>query len=121
MHIKSVQQRMAALCAKVWGIEAAISVPERCQRFLEEAAELVQAAGMSAEQAHKLVDYVYSRPKEPNVAKEVGGALVTLLVLAEALDVDADVAIHKDMRRIEANATAMREKHLSKPSEIRSV
>jgi NTP pyrophosphatase (non-canonical NTP hydrolase) len=121
MHIKSAQQRMSALCHAVWGDACATSVLERSQRFLEEAVELVQTAGMSREQAHTMIDYVFGRPTEKDVSKELGGAAVTLLVLSEALDVDLETAVLRDFRRIEANATAMREKHLLKPAEIRSV
>jgi len=45
---------------------------ERSHRFLEEALELVQANGCTAQEAQELVDYVFGRPVGKQ-AQEVGG------------------------------------------------
>jgi hypothetical protein len=41
---------------------AAWELPQRGVRLLEEAIELYQATGATAEMAHRLVDFVFSRP-----------------------------------------------------------
>ena len=68
---------------KCFGREVADNVPERNHRFLEEAIELVQANGTTREEAHMLVDYVFSRPVG-DVAQELGGVMVTLAALSNA-------------------------------------
>jgi hypothetical protein len=71
--------------------QAAISQLERARRFFEEATELAQAAGMSREDAHRLVDYTYDKePGDP--FQEVGGVMVTLVVLAERLNINTYIA-----------------------------
>ena len=62
----------------------AISREERARRFGEEAIELLQAAGLPKSDVLQLVDYVYSRPVGDE-AQEVGGTMVTLASLCEAL------------------------------------
>lgn len=56
---------------------------ERNYRFLEEALELVQASGGTQNDAHKLVDYVFGRPKGM-VHLEIGGVMVCLAALCNA-------------------------------------
>lgn len=60
----------------------------RAIRFLEEAIELVQTMDISREKAHELVDYVFNRPVG-YPAQELGGTMLTLMLVAEALDLDA--------------------------------
>jgi NTP pyrophosphatase (non-canonical NTP hydrolase) len=63
------------------------SKEERGLRFLEEALELAQATGVSAEKAQRLLQVVYA--KEPGaVPAEVGDALNTLLCLAARYKID---------------------------------
>lgn len=56
---------------------------ERSDRFIEEALELVQAGGYSADRAHALVDYVFGRPVG-EMHQEIGGVMVTLATLCTA-------------------------------------
>lgn len=66
-----------------FGEEIAKDRVERNHRFLEEALELVQSLNCTAEEAHQLVDYVFSRPVgEPT--QETGGVMVTLAALCSA-------------------------------------
>ena len=54
-------------------------VSERAHRFLEEAIELAQSSNCSCEEAHALVDYVFSRPEGETFQEaslESGGAKV---------------------------------------------
>jgi hypothetical protein len=54
------QVRVNAWMLKCFGPEISADSKERNYRFIEEALELVQALGCSREDAHKLVDYVFS-------------------------------------------------------------
>lgn len=56
-------------------------LPERVARFAEEALELAQALHMTEDDARRVLEYVFGRPRgEP--AQEFGGTLATLAVLA---------------------------------------
>lgn len=77
------QSRIWDWCVEVFGEDIALNKRIRNFRFFEEAAELVQSLGMTQEEAHKLVDYVYGRPVGvPH--QEMGGTVVTLYALANA-------------------------------------
>ena len=52
-------------------------LPERRDRFYEEATEAAQALGMTEDEAHQLVSYTFSRPPG-DVRKEIGAAALTL-------------------------------------------
>lgn len=67
---------------------------ERALRFIEEAAELVQAIGLTEEQAMHVIRHVYSKPVGERF-QEFGGVMVTALALAESVETslyDAEVA-----------------------------
>lgn len=83
-----------------FGSEISDHKPERNQRFLEEALELVQSCGMTQADAHTLVDYVFSRASG-NVVQEVGGTMVTLAALCGAQAVSLEDAAYKELVRIE--------------------
>lgn len=68
-------------------------------RFFEESTELVQAAGMTHEEAIHQVNYVFGREiGEPR--QEVGGTMITLQHLASALEVDIENAAIEELDRI---------------------
>lgn len=78
------RQRAVAEWAKTcFGEAESTHLPQCGLRLLEEAVELFQACGGNPALAHKLVDYVFSRPVG-EVAQELGGVSVTALVLAQA-------------------------------------
>lgn len=81
------QCRVLPWLLECFGEDIAADKQERNHRFLEEALELVQACGSTAEEAHKLVNYVYGRQVGQRF-QEVGGVMVTLaaLCLAQGLD-----------------------------------
>lgn len=88
---------------------------ERNHRFLEEALELVQACGASANEAHQLVDYVYGRPVgEPT--QEVGGVMVTLAALCLANGMDMHAAAETELARIWTKVEQIRAKQAAKPA-----
>lgn len=88
---------------------------ERNHRFLEEALELVQACGATANEVHQLVDYVYGRPVgEPE--QEVGGVMVTLAALCLANDLDMHQSAETELARIWTKIEQIRAKQAAKPS-----
>ena len=90
---------------------------ERNHRFLEEALELVQACDCTAEEAHKLVDYVFGRPVGEKF-QEVGGVHVTLAALCLAQNIDGQAAAEAELSRITQPEMVerIREKQKRKPS-----
>jgi NTP pyrophosphatase (non-canonical NTP hydrolase) len=71
----------------------------RAIRFLEEAAELAQACGVSPTVARRVIAAVYNRPAG-NVAQEVGGTMLTVRTLCAVLSIDADAAFDRELRRV---------------------
>lgn len=72
---------------------------ERVARAVEEVVELAQAIALPREFLHKIVDSVYERPAG-NASQELGGALLTLLAAAEALDFDAEECLMAEAQRV---------------------
>lgn len=87
---------------------------ERNHRFLEEALELVQAADCTKEEALKLVEYVYGRPKG-ELHQEIGGVTVTLNALADAHGADVEICADVELRRCWDKIMTIREKQAAKP------
>lgn len=99
-----------------FGLEVANDKTERNHRFLEEALELVQACGCTAEDAHKLVDYVFGRPVGER-SQEVGGVMVTLAALcgAQKLDMMECGQIELDRVNTDEMIAKIRAKQAAKP------
>lgn len=97
-----------------FGGAVAADKEERNHRFLEEALELVQAAGCTKSEAIQLVDYVYNRPAG-ELAQEVGGALVTLAALCNAHDIDLLDASEVELKRCYTKIEKIRAKQKAKP------
>ena len=91
---------------------------ERGLRVFEEAGELLQLAGGTAEDAHRMVDYVFSRPAETDPYREIGGVLVSLAVLCDVFGVDLEEAWEREMARCIARADEIRAKQAAKPAGI---
>lgn len=98
--MNDMQERAWQWANFCFGKEVANSRTERNYRFLEEALELVQALGCEKEDALKLVEYVYSRPKGTPI-QEVGGVMVTLAVLCSANLMSMENAATFEILRIE--------------------
>lgn len=107
------QRLMREWVVRMFG-SANMQILERASRFFEEAVELAQACGLAREDALRIVDYVYAKPKgEP--AQEAGGVSITLLALCEALEVDADECERKELRRaLSFDKQKLRERHAVK-------
>lgn len=87
-------------------------------RFYEEATELVQAAGMTREEAHRQVDYTFDRP--PGVpAQELGGVMVTLAAWAATHGLQMSEHGPAELMRIDTPemVAKIRAKQASKPGE----
>lgn len=95
--------------------EIKADITERSDRFIEEALEFVQAAGYTAARAHALVDYTFNRP-QGEVNQEVGGVMVTLAAMCNALGVDIDNAAETELARVWIKIDTIRAKQARKPT-----
>lgn len=111
---QSFQQRMDAWLLACFGETIARDKAERNHRFLEEALELVQAAGCTASEAHQLVDYTFGRPVG-ETRQEVGGVVTTLAALCAAHEIDMDAAAEAELARIWTKVDVIRAKQAAKP------
>lgn len=95
------QQRVAKWLRKTFkGDARALGIEERCDRFMEEAIELVQSIGYDFRRIGAVANMVYGR--QPGVTRqEVGGTIVTLAALCAMLDVDMNAAGQEELARIE--------------------
>lgn len=114
MASESFQQRVQPWMMACFGPEIAADKLERCDRFIEEALELVQAGGYTAERAHALVDYVFGRP-QGDINQEVGGVMVTLAAHCLAHGVDMHQAAETELARIWTKVDQIRAKQAAKP------
>jgi hypothetical protein len=110
------QPRVRPWMHKCFGHVIAHDREERNHRFFEEAAELVQACGMTRSEAHQLVDYVYGRPAGEK-GQEVGGVMVTLAALCLAQKLDMHSEAERELYRISDPAMILkiRAKQAAKP------
>lgn len=98
MNYRSYVQGLIGQKAELAFGKASMEIPERAKRCGEEAIELMQAAGVSLEDAMKLLVYVYGRPKG-EISQEVGGVCVTLLALAHAMGYDLEWLEQQEVTR----------------------
>ena len=119
---KVERMAMAGFQAEVgdWMLECfnpaiAADLLERADRFTEEALELAQTMpGFSAERAHALVDYVFSRPVGER-GQEVGGVMVTLAALCNPVGLSIRDEAEREMARVWTKVEVIRAKQASKP------
>jgi hypothetical protein len=97
-----------------FGSEISNDKIERNHRFLEESLELVQACNCTANEAHQLVDYVFSRDVGEK-SQEVGGVMVTLAALCLANDLNMHEDGFLELARIWTKIDVIREKQAAKP------
>lgn len=108
------QDRVGAWLYACFGEEISSDKLERCDRFIEEALELVQAIGYNADRAHSLVDYVFNREVgEPH--QEVGGVLVTLAGLCFVNNIDMMKEGENELARVWEKVVEIRAKQAAKP------
>jgi hypothetical protein len=108
------QRRVARWMEACFTPEICEDKVERADRFIEEALELVQATGYSADRAHALVDYVFGRPVGVPF-QEVGGVLVTLAALCTPHGIVMADAGEAELGRIWTKIDKIRQKQATKP------
>lgn len=91
-----------------------MDIEERCLRFFEEGTELVQALGLSKEQALAMVEYVFARPVG-DPFQELGGTIITLAALANSANLSMGPAFRTENNRCWDAQAKIREKQMSKP------
>lgn len=114
MTLRDYQDKIKSWLYRCFDEEVCESKPDRNHRFLEEALELVQANGISHEECHQILNYVYARPKG-ELTQEVGGVITTLAALCASYKVDLEDCALTELDRIEANVERIREKQRGKP------
>lgn len=114
LDAESFQARVEPWMLACFGAEVAGDREERNHRFLEEALELVQAAGCTADAARALVAYVYGRPVG-ELGQEIGGVMVTLAALALANGRDMHVDGEEELLRVWGKIDVIRAKQAAKP------
>lgn len=99
MDTVDFQHRAQAWARACFGEAEAADLRLRSYKFLEEAMELVQAMGMSREEAGRMLDYVFRRPLgEPR--QEVGGAQLTLALLCSAAGLLMGACAVEELKRV---------------------
>jgi hypothetical protein len=111
---QTFQSRVQPWMMACFGAEISADRMERNHRFFEEATELVQACGMTASEAHQLVDYTYGRPVGERF-QEVGGVMVTLAALCLANELNMHAAGEAELARIWTMVEKIRAKQAAKP------
>jgi NTP pyrophosphatase (non-canonical NTP hydrolase) len=109
-----VQQRAVIWAKACFGEKEVMDRKLRALRFLEEAIELVQAAGLNTDEVDRIRRYVYGRPTG-EVAQEVGGVMVTLGTLCHAFGVQMNELGHHEVERCWRKISVIREKNRNKP------
>jgi NTP pyrophosphatase (non-canonical NTP hydrolase) len=115
LNTDDFQNRVNDWVVKAFGYTTSVDKAERNHRFLEEALELVQALGCTAEEAHKLVDYTFGREVgEPT--QEMGGVMLTLSALATANNLDMGSCSEEELKRAYTYIKKIRAKQAAKPA-----
>jgi len=109
-----LQSRVKPWMVACFGPEISADKVERRHRFIEEALELLQAAGGTKDEALQLVDYVFNRPMG-DMHQEVGGVMITLAALCLAAGLDMHKAGDDELARIWTKVDAIRAKQAAKP------
>lgn len=92
-----------------FGEESIGALDERKFRFMEEAIELFQSLNGSKEDILTLCDYVYNRPMG-EVKQEIGGTLLTLAGICNAMDVDGNELGMSELRRVKEKSASIKRK-----------
>lgn len=107
------QERVKDWVVNTFSEEVMKDVPERCFRFMEESIELGQSLGVTREDMYRLITYTYGRPPG-EVPQEIGGVMVTLFALSEAVGVNTVQAGETELASNWLRKDEIREKWLNK-------
>ena len=97
-----------------FGPDEAADRTVRGHRFLEEALELVQTCQCTEDEAHQIVSYVFGRPMGDG-KQEIGGSMVTLFGLCQAIGWNAYACGEDELRRCWKDTEKIRAKGDAKP------
>lgn len=84
--------------AKAFGADHMADKIVRAARFIEEAAEFVQAIGLPRDHLDRAINHVYSRPAG-DPAQEAGGSANTLMAACAAIGLSLDDCQRKEIER----------------------
>lgn len=84
---------------RCFGKEHVTNGAVRGLRHVEEAVELAQALGNTKDDVIKVISIVYDRPIG-EVYDEIGGSLLTLVVLCESHGIDPQEALEHELKRV---------------------
>jgi hypothetical protein len=113
-EVETFQSRLNKWMQVCFGKEISSDITERNHRFIEEALELVQSTGITKGECYQLVDYVFDRPVG-DPFQEVGGVIVTLSALCNAMGLSVNDAGEAELKRIWTKVDKIREKQANKP------
>ncbi len=119
MTLDDYQTRVMDWMATCFGDDITNDPLERAFRFLEEGLELAQSVGATEEDAHRLVGYVFARPRG-ETPQEIGGVMVCIAALCGALGHDMSDCANLELVRVWTKVEAIRAKHAAKPKGVRS-
>lgn len=108
------QDRCKDWVVECFGDHGLRDVDHRNRRFLEEAGELVQSAGMPEDEALAVIRYAFSRPAG-DVHQEVGGVMMTLAAHCTATGHDMTAEGERELARVWTKVEAIRAKEAAKP------
>lgn len=112
----NLQNKIRVWIVETFGFSAMHSKKERSFRALEEATEAIQAF-LTKEEAIKVIEQVYAKPVEQELHKEIGGAIFTMIALAECNDIVASEALNNTFKAAKAiDPVKIITKHLTKPA-----
>lgn len=114
LSLPAFQDECMLWAEKTFGETINNDVNERNQRFLEESLELVQSTGMTVDQAHVMVDYVFNRPVGETF-QEIGGTIITLALLCSVKGYDISYAGAMEIHRCWDNMEKIKAKQAQKP------
>lgn len=98
-EIRSFQARVLDWFKACFGLKMVRKRRRRLFAFFEETNELIQAGGMTREEAHAMVDHVFNRiPGE--FSQEIAGCFTTLCMVANSHLVDLEGVSEKELARI---------------------
>lgn len=97
--MKPLHQLALDWATRSFGRDHVTNLPIRSLRLAEEATELAQAYGVPREKMLDLVNIVYDRPRGDPV-QEIGGVMMTVVVLCAANGIDPDDAFITELRRV---------------------
>lgn len=99
MNMNLIQRLAIDWGIRCFGIKHVTDTRVRGLRCAEEAIELAQVCEVPAEQLHKLIDYVYARPKGI-MQQELGGVALTLMVCCGNSGNNIEDVAFNELRRI---------------------